>query len=87
MMEDAFDDCFGGDIYAIEKYFSKYVAYPRSPNPPDCPECNGKLQIKLGRFGEFWGCPSWPKCHGSRSIVKTTYFGVGLTYDDTRVPG
>ncbi len=86
-LADSFDDCFGGDIDAIEKYFSRCLPYPRSAEPPDCPDCDQKMVVKLGRFGEFWGCSKWPACWGSRSIIKTVYFGIGLTYDDRTVPG
>jgi len=27
-----------------------------------CPECNGELEVKLGRYGAFWGCQNYPEC-------------------------
>ena len=27
-----------------------------------CPECGGRLQIKSGRYGDFYGCSNFPSC-------------------------
>jgi len=27
-----------------------------------CPRCGGKLTLRKGRYGEFWGCSNYPKC-------------------------
>jgi hypothetical protein len=27
-----------------------------------CPRCNGKLVLKNGKYGNFWGCSNYPKC-------------------------
>lgn len=27
-----------------------------------CPDCNNKLEIKKGKYGEFVGCSNFPKC-------------------------
>ncbi|WP_278680442.1 topoisomerase DNA-binding C4 zinc finger domain-containing protein [Leyella stercorea] len=27
-----------------------------------CPECGGKLVIRNGKFGPFYGCSNYPKC-------------------------
>lgn len=27
-----------------------------------CPRCGGKLVLRDGRYGEFWGCENYPKC-------------------------
>jgi len=37
------------------------------PNAPMCEDHNIKMQKKQGRWGEFWGCPNYPKC---RNIIK-----------------
>ena len=31
-----------------------------------CPECGGKLVLRNGIYGEFWGCSNYPKCHFTR---------------------
>lgn len=28
-----------------------------------CPRCGGSLVYKVGKYGEFWGCSNYPKCH------------------------
>ena len=33
---------------------------------PTCPQCKGPMQLKRGRFGEFWSCLSYPDCKGTR---------------------
>lgn len=27
-----------------------------------CPRCGGKLTLRNGKYGEFWGCSNYPKC-------------------------
>ncbi len=27
-----------------------------------CPKCGGKLILRKGKFGSFWGCSNYPKC-------------------------
>lgn len=37
-----------------------------------CPKCGGQMQIKPTRIGGvFWGCMSFPRCKGSRSVDET----------------
>ncbi len=33
-----------------------------------CPRCGNVLRRKSGRFGEFWGCMSYPDCRYTRNI-------------------
>jgi ssDNA-binding Zn-finger/Zn-ribbon topoisomerase 1 len=28
-----------------------------------CPECHSSLTLRSGKFGLFWGCLGYPKCH------------------------
>ena len=28
-----------------------------------CPRCGGSLVYRVGRYGKFWGCSNYPKCH------------------------
>lgn len=30
-----------------------------------CPKCNGKMVLRNGRYGEFYGCNRYPKCNGT----------------------
>ena len=27
-----------------------------------CPRCNGKLILRKGKYGEFYGCSNYPRC-------------------------
>ncbi len=37
-----------------------------------CPKCNeGKLGLKLGKFGAFLGCSNYPECSYTRPLVET----------------
>lgn len=34
-----------------------------------CPQCsNGTLSRRTGRYGEFWGCSTFPRCRYTRSL-------------------
>ena len=33
-----------------------------------CPECGGWLEIRMGRYGRFLGCTSFPACNYTRNI-------------------
>jgi hypothetical protein len=34
---------------------------------PACPDCGGPMQLRSGRFGEFWSCLKYPDCKGTRN--------------------
>ncbi len=31
-----------------------------------CPECNGEMVSRTGKYGVFWGCKAFPNCKGTR---------------------
>ena len=33
-----------------------------------CPRCGGKLVLRNGKNGEFYGCSNFPKCKFTRNI-------------------
>ena len=33
-----------------------------------CPNCNGTLKVKNGRYGDFYGCSNFPNCRYSKKI-------------------
>ena len=42
-------------------------------DPRICPECgNGRLSIKLGKFGAFIGCSNYPECKHTKPLVDTS---------------
>lgn len=32
-----------------------------------CPECQGDMIARNGKYGKFWGCKSFPECKGTRN--------------------
>ena len=34
----------------------------------ECTSCNSSMVFRTGRFGNFWGCSNYPKCHNKLSI-------------------
>ena len=32
--------------------------------PPKCPNCEGKMKLRKGPYGSFWGCRKYPECKG-----------------------
>jgi ribosomal protein L37AE/L43A len=36
---------------------------------PLCPECQTPMVERSGRYGDFWGCPRYPKCKGTRKLT------------------
>ena len=35
-----------------------------------CPKCGANLVVKMGRFGKFYACPSYPTCKYTENIAK-----------------
>lgn len=31
-----------------------------------CPDCDGDMISRTGKFGVFWGCKKFPECKGTR---------------------
>jgi len=34
-----------------------------------CPECEGPMISRKGKFGTFWGCKNYPICKGTRDSM------------------
>jgi len=46
---------------------------PESPTSPTCPQCGKAMVLRTARRGknagnQFWGCPAYPDCSGTRAI-------------------
>lgn len=39
-------------------------------NHNTCPECGGKLVLRKGKFGEFYGCSNYPRCNFTKKLIK-----------------
>ena len=46
--------------------------FTEKPTGENCPECKSPIIIRLGRFGKFYACSSFPKCRYTKPIKKTT---------------
>ena len=33
-----------------------------------CPKCGNQMRLRNGKYGEFYGCSTYPKCRGTRNI-------------------
>ena len=40
-------------------------------DPRACPSCNGRLSLKVGKFGAFIGCSNYPECRYTRQLADT----------------
>ncbi|MDE7436443.1 MAG: topoisomerase DNA-binding C4 zinc finger domain-containing protein [Lachnospiraceae bacterium] len=40
---------------------------PQVKTEQSCPQCGGVLVKRKGRYGEFWGCSSFPRCRYTRN--------------------
>nr|WP_122013499.1 type I DNA topoisomerase [Maliibacterium massiliense] len=36
-----------------------------------CEKCGANMVIKMGRYGKFYACPNYPKCHNIKPILQT----------------
>ena len=36
----------------------------------NCPDCDGWIEVKMGRFGQFYGCSNWPRCSYTRDFQR-----------------
>jgi len=47
----------------IRKSFKKHLVKV-------CPLCGADTELKVGQYGNFYGCLEYPKCNGSRKYLK-----------------
>jgi len=61
-------------IEKIDEVLSYHLFPPKEDgsDPRICPDChNGKLSVKLGRFGAFIGCSNYPECKHTKPLIDT----------------
>ncbi len=61
-----FYDCF---IPLVDNAYQKMEKKEVEKIGEACPECGGELVIRLGRFGKFISCSTYPKCKYTRPLV------------------
>jgi DNA topoisomerase-1 len=57
---------------ALNDLLAPHIFPPKGDgsDPRACPQCaNGKLSLKLGRFGAFIGCSNYPECNFTRQMT------------------
>ena len=68
-------------LQATRKNMSQHIARVRdiqarkSAGPPACPKCSQPMILRTARRGatsgsQFWGCPRYPACRGTRPSAK-----------------
>lgn len=58
---DALDEELGPHFFPVSA---------ENPDPRKCPSCeNGRLSLKVGKFGAFIGCSNYPDCRHTRPLV------------------
>jgi DNA-binding helix-hairpin-helix protein with protein kinase domain len=76
--ESAYDVLNAGSSGSTSRKSSK------SSGSPDCPRCGSAMRrCRVRRGGnagnEFWGCPRYPNCRGTRNINYTSYSAIAKT--------
>ena len=59
----------------LNELLGPHVFPPRADggDPRQCPSCgNGKLSLKVGKFGAFVGCSNYPECRYTRQLAVAT---------------
>jgi DNA topoisomerase-1 len=77
-------------LEALNELLASHVFPPRADgtDPRACPSCgNGRLSLKLGRFGSFIGCSNYPECRFTRQMIADGEAAEGTDGDGTRILG
>lgn len=61
----ALNDCRMNQII-FERLALELKAPSSSSKVNQCPSCGSPLKLRNGKFGEFWGCMSYPNCKFTR---------------------
>jgi DNA topoisomerase-1 len=57
---DALNEILGAHVFPVEE---------EGKDPRDCPTCDdGRLSLKVGKFGAFVGCSNYPECKFTRPL-------------------
>ncbi len=67
-------------IDSLNEVLGPHIFPPREDggDPRACPACgNGKLSLKIGKFGSFVGCSNYPECRYTRQLNAANGDGAG----------
>jgi DNA topoisomerase-1 len=74
-IDDTKDLKISAVIDALDALLSQHLYPPRADgiDPRQCPTCgNGRLSLKLSKFGPFIGCSNYPECRYTRQLSAPT---------------
>ena len=54
----------------VESIHVKMEEYENKINNMICPKCGGKLILRKGQYGDFFGCSNYPKCKFKKHLNK-----------------
>ena len=61
-------------LESLNELLAPHIFPPRADgvDPRTCPNCgNGRLSLKLGKYGAFIGCSNYPECRFTRQLAVT----------------
>jgi DNA polymerase III subunit epsilon len=67
-----------GDVYATYELFQKYLVphmnrYKTVEENEVCPKCGaGKMVLRNGMYGSFYGCSQYPKCRHTKKVSQAS---------------
>jgi DNA topoisomerase I len=71
-VDDIKDLRIGDVLQALDELLGPHIFPPRADgtDPRQCPTCgDGRLSLKLGKFGAFIGCSNYPDCRFTRALT------------------
>jgi DNA topoisomerase I len=77
-------------LEALNEILGPYIFTPPAEggDPRACPSCgDGKLSLKLGKFGAFVGCSNYPDCRYTRQLTDHADSQSGAVPEDGRLLG
>jgi restriction system protein len=64
----AFEETGGFSERLMSKRLEARETQRQDPDAPQCPQCEKTMRKRRSAKGEFWGCPGYPECRGTREI-------------------
>ncbi len=67
--EEGLIDEMGGTIGNPSSMpFARSGGSRKPSGPGECPICGNATKLRNGKFGDFYGCGTFPHCKGSRNV-------------------